>query len=130
MLGRCKGLLLPSSRLYTSCGHAEAQKLKQLPPALTEAKAAMEAALEHVHYLRESAHQVNAPTCCTKPDSPVSSLLTCMQAFLECELHRRETSEAYLMRYQTFAKQELEAALTQFESAEQSGGDQQSLTCS
>eukprot|EP00891_Asterochloris_glomerata_P004598 jgi/Astpho2/4598/Aster-x1220 len=44
------------------------------------------------------------------------------QAFLECEPHRRETSEAYLMRYQTFAKQELEAALTQFESAEQSGG--------
>ena len=58
----------------------------------------------------------------------MNQLLTCMQAFLECEPHRRETSEAYLMRYQTFAKQELEAALTQFESAEQSGGDQQGLT--
>ena len=60
MLGRCKGLLLPIHRLYTSVGHGEAQKLEQLPAALAEAKAAMEAALEHMYYLRESAHQVNA----------------------------------------------------------------------
>jgi len=72
-----------------------------------------EEALEGINYIRQSAHQVPSAAgilhCCGIPVSQCHCLWS--QAFLETEPGFRSTTEEYMMRYQTFARDELVKAL-------------------
>lgn len=75
--------------LRNFCSATRSQNAEGPANELQSVQAALEEALEGVNYIRQSAHQ----------------------AFLETEPGTRSTSEEYMMRYQTFARDDLKKAI-------------------